>query len=162
MISSIRTYLDALDRDAKEKTTCTKTWVGACLGYIKEDHFYGIIHGFNTSDEWNCRLQGEYKDIVFGKPEGRCRDWCKAVHAEENAILKAIKSNSIQDMDTIVVTRYPCEKCAALIAHHGIKNVFYGRQFEISEETKQIFNDSNINVVHIKDWESGDKHDTNK
>lgn len=46
-------------------------------------------------------------------------------HAEQNAIAYAcISGNSSKLLgSTLVVTHFPCEKCASDIAHHGISNV---------------------------------------
>lgn len=161
-MDNVRVYLDALDKGAKAKTTCTKTWVGACVGTMSGDTFYGLYSGYNENREYNCKDLGCYRTLLFGNNSIETRPWCKSIHAEENAILKAIKNGVAKSIDTIVVTRYPCDKCAKLIVHHGIKNVYYGRSFEVSDETKKIFKDAGVNVVHLKDWESEDKNDCNK
>ena len=64
-------------------------------------------------------------------------EYCRALHAEENALLQLAKigGNSILD-GTIYTTTYPCELCAKKIYQTGIKTVFYTEPYPetISEE----------------------------
>jgi deoxycytidylate deaminase len=57
---------------------------------------------------------------------------------------------------SIYVTRYPCEACARAIVAAGIKHVYYGRQQEISDETKLIFATAGVEVVWVKTWTAED------
>ena len=161
MVNNIEQSLIIADELAKESTTCKKTWVGSSLGFIKFDSYVPMYYGSNRSSEYNCRVQIPYKELITGDPEVRCRDFCKAVHAEEDVIYKAIQQGTLKLCDTILVTRYPCERCAKIIVANHIKNVYYTRPFEISEETKGIFQENNVNVYHLKDLEVGDENDRN-
>jgi deoxycytidylate deaminase len=158
---NIQETLNIADQLAKNSTTCAKTWVGSSLGFIKYDSYIPMYYGSNRSNEYNCRVQIPYKELIMKDPEVRCRDFCKAVHAEEDVIFKSIQQGTINLCDTILVTRYPCERCAKIIVANNIKNVYYTRPFEISLETKSIFEENNINVFHLKDLNIGDENDRN-
>ena len=57
----------------------------------------------------------------------------------------------------MVVTRYPCEACARAITAAGIKEVFYGRDEEISPYTAAILEAGGVAVHHV-DWKAPDKN----
>jgi deoxycytidylate deaminase len=64
-------------------------------------------------------------------------EYCRALHAEENALLQLAKigGNSIID-GTIYTTTYPCELCAKKIYQTGIRTIYYTEPYPetISEE----------------------------
>jgi len=159
LIKDVEKILTEVDFRAKSRTTCTKTWVGCVLGKIEQGLFVKFSSGYNSSPTWDCTAHGPYKEIMFGKPEGRCRDWCKAIHAEENAMLHCIDKNLKPTI--AIVTRYPCEKCATLLVHNGIKEVYYGRPFKISQETEEILENAGVKITHIYSWKGSDVNDTN-
>lgn len=67
-------------------------------------------------------------------------DHCRAIHAEENAILNVARvGSSIALMDaTIFSTTYPCMLCANKIVQVGITNVVYVEPYPM-KEAKEIF-----------------------
>lgn len=71
------------------------------------------------------------------------------IHAEQNAICFAARSNiSIED-STIYVTHFPCLNCAKLIIASGIKNVTYLNDYKNDEVVTKMFLESGICVKKI-------------
>lgn len=64
-------------------------------------------------------------------------EYCKALHAEENAIIQSAKIGGMGLLDArIYVTTFPCELCAKKIQQSGINEVIYVEPYpeSISEE----------------------------
>jgi dCMP deaminase len=47
------------------------------------------------------------------------------IHAEENAILAAVRNGSTVEGASLAVTRHPCSQCAAKLSQAGIQQVYY-------------------------------------
>src|SRR5690606_29375402 len=52
-----------------------------------------------------------------------------AIHAEQNAILYAVKNNTSVEGSTLYVTLSPCLACARIIYSMGIKKVIYLKSY---------------------------------
>ena len=108
-----------LASDLARRSHCVKAQVGAVL--TKDTRIISIgyngppAHTHNCDEEW---------------PETGCprdaRGSCSlALHAEENAILYAVKNGADLEGSTLYVTLSPCLPCARIIFSSGIKKVIY-------------------------------------
>ena len=70
---------------------------------------------------------------------------CRALHAEENAILNLVANSSRTDYSqcTLYATTYPCNLCANKIAQIGINKVIYFEPYPVLE-AKQIFKSAEV------------------
>lgn len=68
---------------------------------------------------------------------GKLLDMCRALHAEENALLHLTKISG-QNPNNLVLytTTYPCNLCANKIVAAGIKNVVYADPYTMKEAEK--------------------------
>lgn len=102
-----------------KRSHCIKKHVGAVL--TKDTRIISIGYNGPPAGTHNC-------DVEFPS-EGCARDSkgsCSlALHAEQNAILYAVKNNSSVEGSTLYVTLSPCLACARIIFSMGISNVFY-------------------------------------
>ena len=102
-----------------KRSHCIKKHVGAVL--TKDTRI--ISSGYNgpPAGTHNC-------DVEFPS-EGCARDSkgsCSlALHAEQNAILYAVKNNTSVEGSTLYVTLSPCLACARIIYSMGISKVVY-------------------------------------
>ena len=81
------------------------------------------------------------------------------IHAEDNAILAAVRNGSTVEGAYLAVTRHPCSACAAKLTQAGIRQVYYraDEDFEMRwaddlELAKDIFNQLGVLV-----WSEGDR-----
>ena len=72
--------------------------------------------------------------------------FCKATHAEENAIIQAAKMGVSVDGGTLYCTHMPCSMCAKSIMNSGIKKVIYIEDFD-DDWSKLIQYESNIEFI---------------
>ncbi|WP_162340461.1 MULTISPECIES: deoxycytidylate deaminase [Cyclobacterium] len=102
-----------------QRSHCIKKHVGAVL--TKDTRIISIGYNGPPSGTHNC-------DEEFPE-EGCSRDSkgsCSlALHAEQNAILYAVKNKATVEGSTLYVTLAPCLPCARIIYSMGISKVIY-------------------------------------
>lgn len=95
----------------------------------------GRQHGCVLAMDGKYIVSTGFNDVCKGK---RCEDYlkclnrkplpasCKAIHAEENAILNLLKIG-FTDVSRLVafVTKEPCWHCKAILKNIGIKKVYW-------------------------------------
>lgn len=102
-----------------KRSHCIKKHVGAVL--TKDTRIISIGYNGPPAGTHNC-------DVEF--PENGCARDSKgscslALHAEQNAILYAVKNNTSVEGSTLYVTLAPCLPCARIIFSMGISKVVY-------------------------------------
>ena len=129
-VSKIDTYLNCAEVFAY-RSTCIKRKYGAVI--VKDDvvistGYNGAPRGFD-----NCCDLGKCPRIELGMHQGEGYELCKAVHAEQNALLNCSRRQTIgadlylvgvNPKDNSVHKAKPCPVCARLIMQAGIKNVY--------------------------------------
>lgn len=135
-------YLDLAGRYAKEKSGCTKVSVGSCI--VKDGVIVAL--GANRTMPDLCKTRGCLRVEKYGtnSKEHRNHEDCRAIHSEFDAIGNAARNGVSLQGATIYVTRYPCEGCARLIITAGIKTVIYGRNQQVSDMTRQMFESAGV------------------
>lgn len=138
---------------AEDKSGCNKVAVGSVL-LASVDSLEFAIYGANCTLPQSCREVGCLRKSLYGEDSKNHRlpSDCRAIHSEIDVITQAAKRGISTNGATIIVTRYPCEACARAIVGAGIAKVYYGRNKEISEETKKIFEAGHVKVEWIKDF----------
>ena len=95
---------------------------------------YGKCYRKYLREEINEKLNQELKDDdltnrISGiiKSSSKMLDYCRALHAEENAIVNMARLSVSTDFSksTLYTTTYPCNLCANKIAQVGIKKIIY-------------------------------------
>ncbi len=150
-------YLGKAQEYANKVSGCSKVRVGSVIttevGKI-------VSYGTNESDLDNsCLRDGCRRVRLYGddSKDHRLPSDCSAIHSEIDALVNLNSTNRASRRNlTLFVTRYPCEACARAIVSSGIKRVVYGRQQNISELTKAIFEHNNVTVVHIQEFDEED------
>ncbi len=112
-----------LATDLAFRSHCVKAQVGAVL--TKDTRIISIGYNGPPAGTHNCDEEW---------PEQGCardaRGSCSlALHAEQNAILYAVKNGANLQGATLYVTLSPCLACARLIFSAGIAAVFYQKSY---------------------------------
>lgn len=85
-------------------------------------------------------------------------EYCRALHAEENAILQnAILGGIGIKGGNIYTTTFPCELCAKKIYQSGIRKVFYTEPYPESISEDVFFKDGS-NIVELAQFEGVKSH----
>lgn len=79
--------------------------------------------------------------------------YCKALHAEENAIIQGAKIGGMGLLDSkMYVTTFPCELCAKKIQQSGIKEVIYVEPYPESI-SKELYLQDGVRKVKTRQFE---------
>lgn len=108
-----------LASDLAARSHCVKAQVGAVLS--KDTRIISIGYNGPPAGTHNC--DEEWPET--GCPRDSKNSCSLAIHAEENAILYAVKNGSALEGSTLYVTLSPCISCARIIYSTGIKRVWY-------------------------------------
>lgn len=104
------------------RSTCLRRQVGAVMVKDKQilsTGYNGSPSGLRHCDEVGCLRQS------LSVPSGERHEICRAVHAEQNALVQAAKHGvSIMGAD-LYVTHQPCVLCTKLLINAGILRVVY-------------------------------------
>lgn len=136
---------------AQMESGCQKVQVGCVITQYE----CIVALGTNRAIPDLCKVRGCLREELYGNNSKVHRNPsdCRAIHSEIDAICHARQSLVGA---TIYVTRYPCEACARAIIAAGIAHVVYGRTQEITEETRKMFEDYNIECCHMSHWTAPD------
>ncbi len=109
--------------DLAKRSHCVKAQVGAVL--TKDTRIISIGYNGPPAGTHNCDEEW---------PETGCprdvRGSCSlALHAEENAILYAVKNGASLEGSTLYLTLSPCLPCARIIFSSGVKKVYYKNSY---------------------------------
>jgi dCMP deaminase len=108
-----------LATDLAARSHCVRAHVGAVLA--KDTRIISIGYNGPPAGTHNC--DEEWPELGCDRDsKGSCS---LALHAEENAILYAVKNGSKIAGSTLYTTLSPCIACARLILSSGIKLVFF-------------------------------------
>ncbi|MDQ7780875.1 MAG: deaminase, partial [Planctomycetota bacterium] len=90
------------------------------------------------------------KRIDAGPELAKHLDICRAVHAEERAILQAARLGGVSlGGATLFTTTFPCNLCAKMIAEVGVRRVVYAEPYPSSQSEKVLL-DSRVRVDRFK------------
>ena len=154
--TKIEKLLDEAQEYADEYSGCKKVAVGSILLLKGKDGI--LVYGCNTSLPVSCREAGCRRVELYGEDSKNHRlpSDCRSVHSEVDVITQAAKWGYSTNGGILFVTRYPCEACARAIVNAGIREVYYGRQQLISDETAEIFKRGLVKCVHVSSWDHED------
>ena len=121
-----------------KRSHCIKRHVGAVL--TKDTRIISIGYNGPPSGTHNCDEQ--WPDV--GCPRDSKGGCSLAIHAEQNAILYAVKNKTSVDGATLYVTLSPCLACARIIYSMGINKVVYLNSYA---EYKGITSDEGVDFL---------------
>jgi dCMP deaminase len=112
-----------LATDLAQRSHCVKAQVGAVL--TKDTRIISIGYNGPPAGTHNC--DEDFPDV--GCPRDSKNSCSLALHAEENAILYAVKNGATLEGTTLYLTLSPCLSCARLIFSSGIKKVWFKNSY---------------------------------
>ena len=105
------------------RSHCVKAQVGAVL--TKDTRIVSLGYKGPPAGTHNCDEEWPQHGCARDS-KGSCS---LALHAEQNAILYAVKNNTTIEGSTLYVTLSPCIACARVIYTMGIKRVYYKNSY---------------------------------
>lgn len=126
-----------------ERSTCIRHHVGALI--VRDRRVLSGGYNGAPSGMLDCLEQGCLRNQQ-NIPSGERTEVCRAVHAEENAIIQAaIHGVSLRD-STIYCTHSPCRRCAKMLCNAGIKRYVACSDYS-DTEFRDLFSEAGIEFV---------------
>ena len=129
-----------------QRSTCLRRKVGAVI--VKDKHI--IATGYNGAPRGlkHCVELGGCLREKLKIPSGQRHELCRALHAEQNAIIQAATlGQSIED-GTIYITLQPCAICAKMIINAGLKRIVVKEGYP-DDLSVEILDEAGLKIVML-------------
>lgn len=104
-----------------KRSTCLRRQVGAII--VRDKHI--VATGYNGAPKGvpHCEEKGGCLREKLGIPSGERHELCRALHAEQNAIIQAATLGQSIEGASMYITNQPCIICAKMIINAGINRI---------------------------------------
>jgi dCMP deaminase len=136
-------YFLQLARQAATRSTCLRRQVGAVL--VRDRRI--LATGYNGSPRGvaHCLDIGCLRDQL-GIPSGERQELCRAIHAEQNAIIQAAVHGVAIEGATCYTTLQPCVLCAKMLINCGVREIHYAEGYP-DDLSREMFAEAGVVVV---------------
>lgn len=127
-------YFLLLAKLAACRSTCLSRPTGAVIVRGRQV----LATGYNGSVPGgvHCIDEGECYRRKLGASDAEKLSWCRASHAEANAIANAARTGISVAGGTVYTTLSPCFTCAKLMASSGIERVVYELEYKSADTVR--------------------------
>lgn len=129
------------------RSTCLRRQVGAVIVKDKQilsTGYNGSPSGLRHCDEVGCLRQ------TLSVPSGERHEICRAVHAEQNALVQAAKHGVAIAGADLYTTHQPCVLCTKLIINVGIRRVVYAHPYP-DQLAVAMAKEAGVELVHFNE-----------
>ena len=147
-------YFMNIARLVATRSTCSRRQVGSVIvrgKYILATGYNGAPSGLAhcIDDESLCIRKR------LNVPSGQRAELCRALHAEQNAIIQAA-FHGVSTMDaSIYVTHRPCLICAKMVINAGIKRVVYEGDYP-DGLARELFEEAGMELLRLSQKEDSE------
>ncbi|MDR0519056.1 MAG: cytidine/deoxycytidylate deaminase family protein [Clostridiales Family XIII bacterium] len=144
-------YFMGIAKLTAERSTCLRRKVGAVIVQDKQI----VATGYNGAPKGmaHCDEKGGCLREQLGIPSGERHELCRALHAEQNAIIQAATSGQSIEGATIYITNQPCSICAKMIINAGIRKIIVEQGYP-DDFAVEILDEAGLKVVTIQKEEN--------
>lgn len=130
---------------AAKRSTCLRRHIGAVI--VLENQVLSTGYNGACSGVKDCRELGCIRQIN-AVTSGERHELCRAVHAEQNAIIQAAVHGTAIRGSTLYCTHSPCILCAKMIVNAGIKRCVFASLYA-EEQFRELFLEAGIEAEYI-------------
>ena len=119
-------YFLEMAQVVSRRSTCLRRRVGALLVRDKRilaTGYNGAPAGLPHCEQVGCRRE------QLGIPSGERQELCRALHAEQNAIIQAALHGVNTRGSVLYCTTQPCITCAKMLINAGVLRVVYSGDY---------------------------------
>ncbi len=140
-------YFMEIAKVVAKRSTCLRRQVGAILVRDKQI----LATGYNGSPKnlEHCQTKGCLRQEL-GIPSGQRHEICRAVHAEQNAVIQAAVNGVSIKNAILYCTNFPCSICAKILVNAEVKKIYIADDYQ-DDLSKQILQEAGIDVVKLGD-----------
>lgn len=117
---SVDEYFLKIANVVAERSTCRRHNIGAVL--VRDKQILSTGYNGAAAGVKDCLELGCLRDEL-GIPSGTRHEVCRAIHAEQNAIIQAALHGVTTANSVMYCTHSPCILCAKMMVNAGIKRV---------------------------------------
>ncbi|MBQ6454294.1 MAG: cytidine/deoxycytidylate deaminase family protein [Coriobacteriales bacterium] len=139
-------YFMSIADQVATRSTCLRRQIGAVI--VKDKRLLATGYNGAPSGLPHCLDIGCLRQQM-GIPSGQRHELCRAIHAEQNAIVQAAKYGTSIEGGTIYTTAYPCVMCAKMIINAGLKRIVYRDSYPDDLST-ELLKESGIEMCHME------------
>lgn len=131
---------------AAERSTCIRHHVGAVI--VKNNHI--ISSGYNgaAAGVKDCTELGCLRDQM-GIASGTRHEICRAIHAEQNAIIQAALHGAGTEGAAIYCTHSPCIICAKMVVNAKIKKFVTSKHYP-DKAFEELFKEAGVEFKTVE------------
>jgi dCMP deaminase len=133
----------------KTRSTCLRRQVGALV--VRDRRIVSTGYNGAPSSISHCETSGCLRQKM-GIPSGERHELCRAIHAEQNALLQAARYGSVLQDGTLYVTCQPCSLCAKMLINAGIVRIVYKGDYP-DELATSLLAEAGIEMVRFAEQE---------
>ena len=141
-------YFMEMAKLAAKRSTCLRRQVGAVI--VQDKHV--VATGYNGAPKGipHCAEMGGCYREKNNVPSGERHELCRALHAEQNAIIQAATYARGIDGATIYITHQPCVICAKMIINAGIERIVVNEGYP-DQMSVDILEEAGLRIVKLQD-----------
>ena len=138
-----------------QRSTCLRRHVGAVI--VQDKHV--VATGYNGAPKGvaHCAELGGCLREKMGIPSGERHELCRALHAEQNAIIQAATLAQSIEGASIYITHQPCIICAKMIINAGIKRIVVKEGYP-DEMSVRMLDEAGLKIVMFGEEEEYGVH----
>ncbi len=129
----------------KTRSTCLRRQVGALI--VKDKRILASGYNGAPSGVSHCSKVGCLRQQL-NVPSGERHELCRAIHAEQNAIVQAAYAGTSVNGSTMYVSLQPCSLCAKLMINAGIKKLVFRGNYP-DELALSMLNEAGVELVNF-------------
>lgn len=139
-------YFMGMAKLTSQRSTCLRRKVGAVI--VKDKHI--VATGYNGAPRGlsHCAELGGCLREQLKVPSGQRHELCRALHAEQNAIIQAATLGQSIEGASIYITHQPCSICSKMIINAGIDRIVVDEGYPDELATK-LLAEAGIKVVTL-------------
>ncbi len=144
-------YFMEITELVKTRSTCLRRQVGALIvrdRRIVSTGYNGAPSGIAHCAEAGCLRQ------QLGVPSGERHELCRAIHAEQNALIQAARYGSVVQGGTIYVTCQPCSLCAKMLINAGVDRIVFKGSYPDALATSML-DEAGVEYIQFTEQEDG-------
>lgn len=138
-------YFMEITRVVATRSTCLRRKVGAAI--VKDNRILATGYNGAPAGLTHCLEIGCLREQM-GIPSGQRHELCRALHAEQNAIIQAAVHGTAIQGSIIYVTNQPCVMCCKMIVNAGIKKVIFAGDYP-DELSLKIFKEAKVELIRV-------------
>ena len=139
-------YFTSITRMVATRSTCLRRHVGAIL--VKEKRILATGYNGAPAGLKHCIDVGCLREEA-SIPSGTRHELCRALHAEQNAIVQAAYHGISIAGSTLYCTNKPCVICSKMLINAGIKRIFFDEAYD-DDLADAMLAEAGIEIMRFK------------